>query len=133
MVAMLNRLVRRPPDMTKSAFKRTALLTRNRSHNRTRTRPRTRILFRVLVLSIALFPDETLAAPKGAPFSRRSPRKSVPRYADSDGNFVLVVSGSFEANNTKKLVEIVYDPLIEAIQLGSLVMLKFGVGPVGLK
>ncbi len=58
---------------------------------------------------------------------------SLARYADSDGNFVLVVSGSFEANNTKKLVEIVYDPLIEAIQLGSLVMLKFGVGPVGLK
>ena len=56
------------------------------------------------------------------------------RYADSDGNFVLVVSGSFEANSTKKLIEIVYDPLIEAIQLGSLVMLKFGVGPVvGLK
>ena len=57
----------------------------------------------------------------------------LPRYADSDGNFVLVVSGSFEANSTKKLIEIVYDPLIEAIQLGSLVMLKFGVGPVGLK
>jgi hypothetical protein len=73
------------------------------------------------------------AAPKGATFSRRSPRKSVARYADSDGNFVLVVSGSFEANSTKKLIEIVYDPLIEAIQLGSLVMLKFGVGPVGLK
>ena len=94
MVAMLNRLVRRPPDMTKSAFKRTALLTRNRSHNRTRTRtrPRTRILFRVLVLSIALFPDETLAAPKGAPFSRRSPRKSVPRYSKRDESFVLIAN-----------------------------------------
>ena len=60
MVAMLNRLVRRPPVRTKSAFERTALLARNRSHNRTRTRtrPRPRILFRVLVLSIALFPDD---------------------------------------------------------------------------
>ena len=55
------------------------------------------------------------------------------RYADSDGNFVLVVSCSFEANGTKKLIEIVYDPLIEAIQLGSLVMVEFGVGSVGLK
>ena len=33
----------------------------------------------------------------------------------------------------KKLIEIVYDLLIEAIQLGSLVLLEFGVGPVGLK
>ena len=41
--------------------------------------------------------------------------------------------GSLEANSTKKLIEIVYDLLIEAIQLGSLVMLKFGVGSVGLK
>ena len=53
MVAMLNRLIRRPPVRTKSAFERTALLARNRSHNRTRTRPR--FLFRVLVLYIALF------------------------------------------------------------------------------
>jgi hypothetical protein len=75
----------------------------------------------------------TSAAPKGATFSPRSPRKSVARYADSDGNFVLVVSGSFEANSTKKLIEIVYDLLIEAIQLGSLVLVEFGVGPVGLK
>jgi hypothetical protein len=37
-----------------------------------------------------------------------------------------------EANSTKKLIEIVCDPLIEAIQLGSLVMLEFGIGPVGL-
>src|ERR1700680_3483127 len=63
----------------------------------------------------------------------RGSMAALARYADSDGNFVLVVSGSFEANSTKKLVEIVYDPLIEAIQLGSLVMLKVGVGPVGLK
>ena len=35
MVAMLNRLIRRPPVRTKSAFERTALLARNRSHNRT--------------------------------------------------------------------------------------------------
>ena len=39
MVAMLNRLSRRPPGRTKSAFERTALLARNRSHNRTRPRP----------------------------------------------------------------------------------------------
>ena len=54
--AILNRLVRRPADRTKSAFERTAHLARNRSHNRTRTRPR--ILFRVLVLSIVFFPDD---------------------------------------------------------------------------
>jgi hypothetical protein len=41
--------------------------------------------------------------------------------------------GSFEANSTKKFIEIVYDLLIEAIQLYSLVMLEFGVGPIGLK
>ena len=60
MVAMLNRLIRRPPVRTKSAFERTALLARNRSHTRTRTRtrPRPRFLFRVLVLYIALFPDD---------------------------------------------------------------------------
>jgi hypothetical protein len=71
--------------------------------------------------------------PERASFSRRSPRKSVPRYANPDGNFVLVASGSFEANSTKKFIEIVYDLLIKAIQLGSLVLLEFGVGPVGLK
>ena len=60
-------------------------------------------------------------------------RICIARYADSDANFVLVISGSFEANSTKKLVEIVYDLLIETIQLGSVVMFEFGVGPVGLK
>jgi hypothetical protein len=58
---------------------------------------------------------------------------ALARYADSDANFVLVVSGSFEANSTKKLVEIVYDLLIETIQLGSVVYFEFGVGAVGLK
>ena len=33
----------------------------------------------------------------------------------------------------KKLVEIVYDFLIEAIQLGSFVILEFGVRPVRLQ
>src|SRR5258708_8176181 len=41
--------------------------------------------------------------------------------------------GSLEPNNTKKLVEIVDALLIEAIQLGSLVLLEFGVGPIGLR
>jgi hypothetical protein len=61
-----------------------------------------------------------------------SPDVLLARYFDSDANFVLVVSGSFEANSTKKLIEIVYDLLIETIQLGSVVMFPFGVGPVGL-
>jgi hypothetical protein len=39
--------------------------------------------------------------------------------------------GSLEPNNTKKLV--VDDLLIEAIQLGSLVLLESGVGPIGLR
>jgi hypothetical protein len=33
----------------------------------------------------------------------------------------------------KKLVEVIYDPLIEAIQLGSFVVLEFGVVAVRLK
>jgi len=41
--------------------------------------------------------------------------------------------GNLEPNNTKKLVEIVDDLLIEAIRLGSLVLLEFGVGPIGLR
>src|SRR5215813_5702973 len=38
--------------------------------------------------------------------------------------------GSLEANSVKKLIEIVHDFLIEAIQLGSFVVLEFGVSPV---
>jgi hypothetical protein len=58
MAAMLNRLVRRSPGSRRigrnSRWSGATLLARNRSHNRTRPR----ILFRVLVLSIALFPDD---------------------------------------------------------------------------
>jgi hypothetical protein len=54
------------------------------------------------------------------------------RYAKHNGNFVLVVSGSLKAKSTKKVVEIVYDLLIKAIELSSLVLLEFGVLPVGL-
>jgi hypothetical protein len=39
-------------------------------------------------------------------------------------------AGSLEANSLKKLIEIVYDLLIKAIQLGSFVVLEFGVRPV---
>ncbi len=59
--------------------------------------------------------------------------RSLARYAKHDANFVLVVSGSFKAKSTKKVVEIVYDLLIKTIELGSFVLLEFGVGPVGLK
>jgi hypothetical protein len=55
-------------------------------------------------------------------------------YAKCHGNFVLVASGSLEANGTKKLIEIVYDLLIEAIQLGSLALLELesaGAGGIG--
>lgn len=58
---------------------------------------------------------------------------SLARYAKHKGNFVLVVSGSLEAERTKKFIEIVYDFLIKAIELGSFALLKFGVRPVGLK
>jgi hypothetical protein len=34
---------------------------------------------------------------------------TLTRYAKRNGNFVLVASGSLEANSTKKLIEIVYD------------------------
>jgi hypothetical protein len=39
----------------------------------------------------------------------------------------LIVSGSLKAESTKKVVEIVYDLLIETIELGSFVLLEFGV------
>ena len=55
------------------------------------------------------------------------------RYAKHNANFVLVVSGSLKAKRTKKFIEIVYDLLIKAIELGSFVLLKFGVRPEGLK
>ena len=71
--------------------------------------------------------------PEGATFSRRSPRKSVARYAKHNANFVLVVSGSLKAKRTKEFIEIVYDLLIKAIELGSFALLEFGVRPVGLK
>src|SRR5271165_1689482 len=78
MVAMLNRLVRRPPVRTKSAFEPKALLARNRSHNRTRTRPRSRILFRVLVpstlLLVALYERATPVA------RERNPTAPTRRY-----------------------------------------------------
>ena len=54
-VGCSNRLV--DASICQTAFERTSLVARNRSHNRTRTRPRTRIFFRVFVQSIALFPD----------------------------------------------------------------------------
>jgi hypothetical protein len=53
--------------------------------------------------------------------------------AKHNGNFVLVDSGSFEADGAHQFIEIVYDFLIEAIQLGSLVYFEFGVSAVGLE
>jgi len=55
------------------------------------------------------------------------------RYANDDGDFVLVCSGSLEANGVKKLIEIVYNLLIEPIQLSSFVVLELGVSPVRLE
>ena len=60
-------------------------------------------------------------------------QQHLARYAKHNGNFVLVVSGSLEAERTKKFIEIVYDFLIKAIELGSLVLVEFGVGVLGLK
>ena len=59
--------------------------------------------------------------------------EGLARYAKHNADFVLVVSGSLEAERTKKLIEIVYDLLIKAIELGSFALLEFGVRPVGLK
>jgi hypothetical protein len=58
---------------------------------------------------------------------------ALARYANRNGNFVLVDSGSFEVDGANQLIEIVYDLLIEAIQLGSLAYFEFGVSAVGLK
>jgi hypothetical protein len=55
------------------------------------------------------------------------------RYAKHNANFFLVVSGSLKAKRTKKVVEIVYDLLIKAIELGSFLLLEFRVRPVGPK
>ena len=60
-------------------------------------------------------------------------RSPLARYAKHNANFVLVVSGGFKAKRIKELIEIVYDLLIKAIELGSFALLEFGVGPVGLK
>ena len=59
--------------------------------------------------------------------------RGLARYAKHNANFVLVVSGGFKAKRIKELIEIVYDLLIKAIEMGSFALLKFGVGPVGLK
>ena len=72
-----------------------------------------------------------LLPPKGATFSPRSPRKSVARYAKHNANFVLVVSGSLKTKSTKKVIKIVYDFLIKAIELGSFLLLEFGIHPDG--
>jgi len=58
------------------------------------------------------------------------------RYAKFNGNFVLVAlrgSCGLEADGTKELLEIVDDFLIQAVQLGALLRIEFGVGPVRLK
>ena len=55
------------------------------------------------------------------------------RYAKHYANFVLVVSGGLKAKRAEKCIEIVYDLLIKAIELGSFALLEFGVRPVGLK
>ena len=55
------------------------------------------------------------------------------RYAKHNANFVLVVSGGFKAQGIKKVVEVVYDLLIKAIELRSLVLVEFGICRVGLK
>ena len=47
---------------------------------------------------------------------------------------LLKCSGGFlEAHSMKELIEIVSNLLIEAIQLGSFVVLEFGVRPIRLK
>ena len=58
---------------------------------------------------------------------------TLDRYANCDGVFVLVCSGSLEANGVKKPIEIVYNLLIEPIQLSSFVVRELGVSPVRLK
>ena len=57
--------------------------------------------------------------PAGATFSRRSPRKSVDRYARRNENFVLVVdvSGGLEAYGQHELVQVINDALIETVEL----------------
>ena len=68
-----------------------------------------------------------------SPASHRRLALALARYANCDGVFVLVCSGSLEADGVKKLIEIVYNLLIEPIQLSSFVVLEFGVSPVRLE
>jgi hypothetical protein len=42
-------------------------------------------------------------------------------------------SGGLEASSIEKLIEIVCNLLIEAVQLGAFMVLEFGVGPVRSK
>jgi hypothetical protein len=65
--------------------------------------------------------------------SQQALATSLARYAKHNANIVLVVSGSLEAQRTKKFIEVVYDLLIKSIELRSFALLKFGVRPVGLK
>ena len=60
-------------------------------------------------------------------------RSGLGPYANDDGVFVLVCSGSLEANGVQKFIESVYNLLIEAIPLSSFVVLELGVSPVRLK
>jgi len=65
--------------------------------------------------------------------SRQKRSSSLDRYAKHNANIVLVVSGSLEAQRTKKFIEILYDLLIKPIELRSFALLKFGVRSEGLK
>ena len=67
-----------------------------------------------------------------SPFSRRSPRKSVPRYAGRNANNVLVLiqslGGFFEADSLQKVVETGGDASVEAIELGAAGVAQLGIG-----
>ena len=82
---------------------------------------------------MTVHPRPTIPWPKNATDKMAITRVSLDRYANCDGVFVLVCSGSLEANSVKKLIKIVYNLLIEPIQLSSFVVRELGVSPVRLK
>ena len=66
-------------------------------------------------------------------FAAEPAKKAYTVMRTMTGILFSFVSGSLEANGVQKFIEIVYNLLIEPIQLSSFVVLELGVSPVRLK
>ena len=76
--------------------------------------------------------DSDLCGPEGHFFRGAVPRKNVHRYCSRNENFVLGWAGflgRLKSDSTEEALEIVYDPLIEAIELRPPLALESGIAP----